>query len=77
MDRAVFDCVYTLALKDGHLVLRYENALKSSLTPTLKDAFTTNTLSFNFTRDSRQRISGLTLNAGRVRNLRVIKRQGT
>ena len=71
------DVIYTLALKDGHLVLRYKNALESSLTPTLKDAFTTNSLSFSFTRDNRQRISGFTLDAGRVRNLRFIKKQGT
>gem|GEM_PF-4307165 len=40
----------------------------------IKDTFKAASLQFNFLRDRQQHISGFTINAGRVRNLRFNKK---
>jgi len=67
---------YQLAVAEGKLMLRRKTAPASALFPTVKDEFRVEGLILSFSRDDRQRPSGFSLNAGRVKNLRFVKKQG-
>ena len=62
---------YTLAVKDGHLVLTYANRLPGLvLQPAFADAFRAPGFGLlRLTRDAGKKVTGFTVNAGRLRNL--------
>ena len=70
--------LYRIALEDGKLFLRLADkdteSSKKPLQPSLRDAFSVRGLSLNFVRDGRGKISHLTVNAGRVKNIRFLRR---
>lgn len=70
--------LYRIALEDGKLFLRLADKdtelSKKPLQPSLRDAFSVRGLSLNFVRDGQGKISHLTVNAGRVKNIRFLKR---
>jgi Beta-lactamase len=66
---------YTLKFEGDKLHYHRTRTSLTNLTPVIKDTFAASSLQFNFLRDSQQRISGFTVNAGRVRNLRFVKRR--
>jgi len=68
------DPVYRIVLQDGNLSLTRLKKKAELLRPAVRDVFTGDIGTVRFTRDSRQRISGLVLNAGRIRNFRFEKR---
>ncbi|MCA1626359.1 MAG: serine hydrolase, partial [Acidobacteria bacterium] len=70
--------LYQVALEDGKLFLRLANKdtelSKKPLQPSLRDAFSVRGLSLNFVRDGQDKISHFTVNAGRVKNIRFLRR---
>jgi len=68
------DPVYRIVLQDGNLSLTRLKNKPETLRPAVRDVFTGDIGTVRFTRDSGQRISGLVLNAGRIRNFRFEKR---
>jgi len=68
------DPVYRIVLQDGNLSLTRLKNKAETLRPAVRDVFTGDIGTLRFARDSRQRISGLVLNAGRIRNFRFEKR---
>jgi hypothetical protein len=70
--------LYRVALEDGKLFLRLANKetelSKTPLQPSLKDAFSVRGFSLNFARDGQGKISHFSMDAGRVKNIRVLKR---
>ena len=68
------DPVYRIVLQDGNLSLTRLKNKPETLRPAVRDVFTGDIGTARFTRDSRQRISGLVLNDGRIRNFRFEKR---
>lgn len=70
--------LYWIALEDGRLFLRLaykENELsKKPLQPSPKDVFSVRGLSLNFGRGGQGKISHSTVNAGRVKNIRFLRR---
>jgi hypothetical protein len=70
------DTVYTVSLENDRLVAFGKTTPKRPLMPTYRDGFTTlSGAKFDFNRDGQGRISGFTVQAGRIRNVRFI-RQG-
>ncbi|TEU09344.1 MAG: serine hydrolase, partial [Candidatus Aminicenantes bacterium] len=65
---------FRLALKKGKLHFVHKNAPESPLQPTLKDKFTERGYRINFIRDQEKKLTGFTLDAGRVKNLRFNKK---
>ncbi len=69
---------YKIVLEDGRLYLRNENEYKdypkNPLQPTTGDTFFVSGLNLRFIRDAGKQISGFTLNAGRVKNIRFVKK---
>ncbi len=61
---------FRLAFKTGKLHFVHKNAPESPLQPTLKDKFTVRGYRINFIRDEEKKLTGFTLDAGRVKNLR-------
>jgi len=68
------DPVYRIVLQDGNLSLTRLKKKAETLRPAVRDVFTGDVGTVRFTCDSRQRISGLVVNAGRIRNFRFEKR---
>ena len=68
------DPVYRIVLQDGNLSLTRLKKKAEALRPAVRDVFTGDVGTVRFTCDSRQRISGLVVNAGRIRNFRFEKR---
>ncbi|MGH9900561.1 MAG: hypothetical protein ACRD68_01840, partial [Pyrinomonadaceae bacterium] len=70
--------LYQVALEDGNLFLRLANKdtelARKPLQPSLKDAFSVRGLNLNFVRDGQGKISHFTVNAGRVKNIRFMRR---
>jgi len=64
---------YTIKLEGDKLFYQVARKPQMSLSPTIKDTFTDGSLQFNFLRNGQRRISGFTINTGRVRNLRFVK----
>jgi CubicO group peptidase (beta-lactamase class C family) len=69
------DSTYRVTLKDGNLVVTRKKAGPAQLTPRFRDAFSSPGILgvFRFTRDAQNRINGLRLSAGRVRNFLFVK----
>ncbi len=65
---------FRLALKEGKLHFVHKNAPESPLQPTLKDEFNIRGYRINFFRDEEKKLTGFTLDAGRVKNLRFDKK---
>jgi hypothetical protein len=66
---------YSLKVEGEKLYFMLPGTPKTDLAPSVKDAFrTTGGLSFIFQRDRANRISGFVLSAGRVRNLRFVRK---
>jgi len=65
---------FHLALREGKLHFVHKNAPESPLQPTLKDKFTERGYRINFIRDKEKKLTGFTLDAGRVKNLRFDKK---
>jgi CubicO group peptidase (beta-lactamase class C family) len=73
------EVTYIAAIKDGKLTLRHRPEAAVALEPTDKDGFVSRTESggttlYRFTRDRRGRVDGFTVNAGRVRHLKFVKK---
>jgi len=68
------DLVYRIVLLDGNLSLTRLKRKAEALRPAVRDVFTGDIGTVRFTRNSRQHISGLVLNAGRIRNFRFEKK---
>ena len=71
---------YKIVLEDGRLFLRHENEYKdypkNPLQPTTSDTFFVQGINLQFIRDPRKQVSAFTLNAGRVKNIRFVKKTG-
>jgi hypothetical protein len=65
---------FRLALKKGKLHFVHKNAPESPLQPTLKDKFNIRGYKINFIREEEKKLTGFTLDAGRVKNLRFDKK---
>lgn len=65
---------FRLALKEGKLHFVHKNPPESHLQPALKDKFDAEGYRINFIRDENKRLTGFTLDAGRVKNLRFNKK---
>ena len=69
---------YKIVLENGTLFLRHENQYKdyprSPLEPTVSDAFFVQGRTLRFVRDARKQVTAFTLNAGRVKNIRFVKK---
>jgi len=69
---------YKIVLEKGKLFLRHENEYKdypkNPLEPTVSDAFFLQGLNLLFERDTRKQVTAFTLNAGRVKNIRFVKK---
>ncbi|MDQ3997248.1 MAG: serine hydrolase [Gemmatimonadota bacterium] len=66
---------YRLTVKDGALVLDRRRSDAMVLTPTYADAFSARGVLFRFTR-TRGRVAEMLVDAGRIRNLRFVRRAG-
>jgi len=71
---------YSVILEDGRLYLRHENEYKdypkNPLQPTTSDSFKVQGLNIHFNRDTNRQISSFSLNAGRVKNIKFVKKNG-
>ena len=67
------DAMYAIVVDSGALVLR-RTGVDSRLEPTIVDNFSASQLSLRFTRAGDNRITGVSINAGRVRNIRFDKK---
>jgi len=65
---------FRLGIKEDRLHFSHKNAPRGFLNPTLQDKFTLRNLKVHFLRDEEGRIAAFTLDAGRVKNLRFVKR---
>jgi hypothetical protein len=69
---------YKIVMEGGKLYVRHENEFKdlprSPLDPTTSDAFFVQGINLQFARDELKRVSSFTLNAGRVKNIRFVKK---
>jgi CubicO group peptidase (beta-lactamase class C family) len=66
---------YRLEVKNGALMLRRRRSEPLVLTPTYADAFSGEGVLYRFTR-TRGRVTAMLVDAGRIRNLRFVKRSG-
>ena len=70
--------IYRVVLENGKLFIRHENKYKDlpkqALEPTVRDTFTVQGINLNFKRDDQNRINAFTADAGRVRNVRFMKK---
>ena len=69
------EVTYLVAVNEGKLTLRRRPDPALTLEPTYKDGFVSRGATFyRFTRDTRGRVDGFSINAGRVRHLKFIKK---
>jgi CubicO group peptidase (beta-lactamase class C family) len=68
------DPVYRIALLDGNLSLTRLKHKPSSLKPAMRDVFTGDIGTVQFTRDANQHISGFILNSGRIQDFRFTRK---
>jgi len=68
------DARYVVLVQDGKLILRRKRSRDLSLYAMFADAFMNENLgTLTFARDSRNRVEGFTLNAGRVKHIRFLR----
>ncbi len=69
---------YKIVLENGKLFLRHENEFKdypkNPLQPTTSDTFFVQGRNLQFMRDPRKQVTAFTLNAGRVKNIKFVKK---
>jgi CubicO group peptidase (beta-lactamase class C family) len=65
--------IYKVVLEDDRLYVRYRSAPQDPLRPGLRDMFWVGGITLLFTRDDAGRVSGFTVDAGRVRNIRFVR----
>ncbi len=65
--------VYGLLLKDGKLIVSHRSIGEEPLKPTLKDSFTAEGATITFTHNTKGRISGFSLDSGRMKKIRFVK----
>jgi CubicO group peptidase (beta-lactamase class C family) len=63
------DATWKLAVQDGKLVVRHRGLPGEALKPTVSGKFTLAGMSFTFARDAGGRVTGFTLDEGRVRGI--------
>lgn len=68
------DVTYKFYIEDGELKLKVRNRASISLTPVAADQFSALGDRLNFERDESGKISQFRLNAGRVTNIRFVKK---
>jgi CubicO group peptidase (beta-lactamase class C family) len=68
------DATYTVLVQENRLVLRRVSPAASPLTPAAVDAFTLGAQTVRFLRGAGGRVEGLAVDAGRVRDIRFVKR---
>jgi CubicO group peptidase (beta-lactamase class C family) len=68
------ECTYQVVLREGSLYLDHRNAPTTALQPTVADHFRLRGLAISFARDRSSRVSSLSVNAGRVRNIRFVRK---
>ncbi|HEX9754058.1 MAG TPA: serine hydrolase domain-containing protein [Gemmatimonadales bacterium] len=69
------DALYDVSVAGDTLVARVRGRPLLRLLPTYADAFSDGGTHVAFTRDGRRRVTGFTVQAGRVRNIRFIRRE--
>jgi CubicO group peptidase (beta-lactamase class C family) len=67
---------YKIKVEGDKLIYQFARAPQMSLSPMIKDTFAASSFQLTFLRNGQQRVSGFTINAGRVRNLRFVKETG-
>ena len=68
------DARYVVLVQDGKLILRRKRSRDLELYAMFADAFMNENLgTLRFARDSRNRVAGFTLNAGRVKHIRFLR----
>ena len=65
---------FRLGIKEDRLYFSHKNAPRGFLNPTLQDKFTLRNLKVHFIRNEEGGIAAFTLDAGRVKNLRFVRR---
>lgn len=66
---------YVLKVEGDKLTFKMPRATQAALSPSITDSFNaTGGLRFNFQRDRQNRVNGFTVSAGRVRNLRFVRK---
>ncbi len=72
---------YQLELKKGKLYLVHENPYKNypdnPLEPTLRDSFMVSGIQIQFFRNEKNDVESFTVNAGRVKNIRFVRKNGS
>ena len=68
---------YKIAVEDGKLVVNIKNSPKAVLYPTVRDEFRFSGNIVIFSRDAQNRVTGFSLNSGRIRGIGFVKRKGT
>ena len=68
------DATYTIAAKDGQLAITRRSPASLIATPTAQDQFRMASMTLRFLRDSEGRVVVLAVDAGRVRDIRFVKR---
>ncbi len=68
------DTIFRLAVKEGKLFFVHKYASPNAFQSTLPDRFVAGDIALKFERGSDKGITGFALNAGRVRNLRFVKK---
>jgi len=63
------ETTWRLAVEDGKLYIRHRGAPKEALAPTVKDAMNVDGVNLRFLRDATGKVTGFTLDAGRVRGI--------
>lgn len=71
------DALYRFVIEKGALVLKRLRSSPARLEPALTDVFTGQPGTVRFLRDKRGKVTGFVINAGRVRNVRFWKDEGT
>lgn len=64
---------YKIIGEGGKLMLKRKNAPMLPLSPTFKDQFAAGPANVSFIRNAQNRVSGFTVNAGRVTNIRFVR----
>ena len=67
------DTIYRVTVEDGKLTVIDRNEQKLALTPTFRDAFT-GRFQAEFSRDAQGRVNGFVVHAGRIRQVKFVRR---
>jgi CubicO group peptidase (beta-lactamase class C family) len=69
------DVTYKMTVENDRLVAVNRSGVKRPLTPSFRDAFATfGAAQFEFNRDGQGRVAGFAVHAGRIRNVRFVKK---